>query len=586
MADQVLQEIKDRLNVAEVISEYIQIKKAGTNFKALCPFHNEKTASLQISPQKQIWHCFGCGEGGDVFGFVMRYENLEFKDALKLLADKAGVQLPSFRPQDPREQSEKELFLRINDFAARFYEQVLLNDKRADEAREYLKNRGLIPATITKWQMGFAPSDFHSLETALKKKGVSLEQAVKAGVLIRAERGQIYDRFRGRITFPIFDYLGQVVGFTARILPSLDDGKMGKYINSPETLIYNKSKILFGLNFAKDAIRKKDEAVIVEGQMDCIAAHQGGFANTVASSGTALTLDQLLVLGRLTKNLKFCFDADSAGLNAARRAGELALKNGFRLKIIQLKEAKDPDELIKKSPGLWEKAVSAAIWFLDFYINSAEEKFGADPVAQKHYLSSEVVPFLGFISDALEQDHYINEMVKKFGISEKVIRQQISGKNQNIRIDAAKPGVLPAVKSSVLEKEILGGMLFDQNFLIMVLEEANINDFEDNQVSSELKAVFELKDASKLDRNSVLAKESVFMVESLLEDLEGNREFLEKQLKKSFAGFKLNAIKRLQTNLSAEMSKAEKSKDKQLLSALNEKFAQVSVLRMKYEKLM
>jgi DNA primase len=287
MNNPILQEVKDRLNIADIIAGYIPIKKAGVNFKALCPFHHEKTPSLQISPQKQIWHCFGCGEGGDAFGFVMKYENIDFKEALKLLADKAGVKLPEYRPADPKEQSERELLLRINDFAARFYHEILIKNQLGAAALEYLKNRGLTEGTINQWQIGFAPEDFHVLERALAQKKVSAQDLVLAGVSAKNERGQIYDRFRGRITFPIFDYFGNAVGFSARIL--IDDGKSAKYVNSPETSVYSKSKILFGLNFAKETIRKQDEAVVVEGQMDCISLHQGGFKNVVASSGTALT---------------------------------------------------------------------------------------------------------------------------------------------------------------------------------------------------------------------------------------------------------------------------------------------------------
>lgn len=325
MNDPILQDIKDRLNIADIIAGYIQLKKAGVNFKAPCPFHNEKTPSLIVSPQKQIWHCFGCGEGGDVFSFVKKIENLEFKDTLKLLAEKAGVKLPSFRPENKQLQDEKELLLRINNFASRFYHQALVKESLGKVALEYLQKRGLSYETIKKWQIGFAPDEFHILEKALLAKKVSPEHMVKAGVCAKNERGQIYDRFRGRITFPIFNYLGEVVGFSARIL--VDDAKSAKYINSPETSIYSKSQILFGLNFGKEMARKKDEVVVVEGQMDCIAAHQAGFFNTVASSGTALTLGQLNLIGRLTKNLKFCFDSDQAGQNASRKAGELALAN-------------------------------------------------------------------------------------------------------------------------------------------------------------------------------------------------------------------------------------------------------------------
>ena len=577
MADSTLQEIKDRLNVVDVLSGYIQLKKAGTAYKALCPFHNERTPSLVISPQKQIWHCFGCGEGGDIFGFVTRYEKLEFKDALKVLAQKAGVELPRFRKEDPKEQEEKELSLRINDYAARVYNQALLGEPGKD-ARSYLKSRGLTQETIKKWQIGYAPENFHFLHHALTQKNLNENAIIKAGVCVRGEKGNVYDRFRGRITFPIFNYLGEVVGFSARILPELDDGKTGKYINSPETLIYNKSRELFGLNFAKDAVRKKDQAVVVEGQMDCISAHQAGFANTVASSGTALTAPQLDVLARLTKNLKFCFDADSAGMIAARRAGELALPKGFRLKTILLKGAKDPDELIKKSPGLWEKAVGEAVWFLDFYINLAEEKFKADPLEQKHYLSAEVVPFLKYIADPLEQDHYIFELVKKFGISEKVIRDQI--KNQSGTGSAPvvlKTSLQTGQNLLALEKEVLGGLLALPAFAQQLEAEVSEEDFSNPEITALAR---DFKSPQKPD--SVLANEAVFMVESLLEELGQEATF--KRLLKSYSELKLESLKKKQKFLQNEIAKAESRGDKQALAGFKAVFAEVSKLRLKYEK--
>ncbi|MEK7161826.1 MAG: DNA primase, partial [Patescibacteria group bacterium] len=368
MPDTILQEIKDRLDIVDVISGYIPVRKAGMNFKAPCPFHNEKTPSLIISPQKQIWHCFGCGEGGDVFGFVIKYENLDFKDALKLLAGKAGVTLPQYQPQDKGAVDEKELLLRINNFAARYYHEVLTTSSAGRPALGYLKARGLTDGTIKQWQIGYAPEEFHFLEQALVKKKVALNDLVKAGVSAKNERGQIYDRFRGRVTFPICNYFGDVVGFTARILH--EDGKSAKYINSPETAIYNKSKTLFGLNFAKEVIRKKDEMVIVEGQMDCISLHQAGFNNVIASSGTAYNESAVDFTSarRLSKNVKLCFDSDLAGQMALKKTGEMLLRQGFRVKVVTLIAAKDPDELVRKSPWLWDKAVSAAVWFLDYYI--------------------------------------------------------------------------------------------------------------------------------------------------------------------------------------------------------------------------
>jgi DNA primase len=591
MNDPVLQEIKDRLNIADVISGYIQIKKAGVNFKAPCPFHHEKSPSLVISPQKQIWHCFGCGEGGDVFTFVKKFENLEFKDALKILADKAGVKLPTFRPENPAVQDEKELLYRINDFAARYYNKVLFSPL-GKPALEYLRNRGLNEATMNRWGIGFAAEDFHALEKALAQKKVNINDLVKAGVSAKNERGQMYDRFRGRITFPIYNYFGQCVGFSARILK--DDGKsalnhsakasgsgQAKYVNSPETSIYQKSKILFGLNFAKEAIRKSDEAVIVEGQMDCIASHQAGVANVVASSGTALTEAGLMQLGRLTKNLKFCFDSDGAGQAAARRAGELALKNGFKLKLIVLTGVKDPDELIKRSPGLWQKAISEAVWFLDNYINYAAVNFEQGSVDQKHYLSTEVVPFLGYIQDALEQDHYVKQLAAKFLISEKVILDQIKKQkpeNRNQKVEIESPSI--ANGPLLLQKEVLGGLLMFPNFYAVTGEEVAAEDFEDNAIAELVRA----SAGVKIDLTSVLAKEALFMVESQLEELNGNEELLVKQLLKSFGFLKANALKKQQLDLQNQIKGAELAGNKARVDEFSKLFAQVSARRQKLEK--
>ena len=242
MADQVLQEIKDRIDIVEFISSYITVKKSGTSVKAVCPFHNEKSPSLMISPAKQIWHCFGCGEGGDAFGFLMKYENISFVEALKILADKTGVKLPVYSGTNVPDKQEKELLIRINSFAAKYYHQTLLHAKTASQARDYLTKRGLLETTIAQWQIGFAPEEFHALEEALRQKQVLLTDLVKAGVSVKNERGQVYDRFRGRITFPIHNYYGEVVGFSARVLSGSDQAK---YINSPETLAYHKGNILF-----------------------------------------------------------------------------------------------------------------------------------------------------------------------------------------------------------------------------------------------------------------------------------------------------------------------------------------------------
>jgi len=583
MTNSTLQEIKGRLDVAEVIGGYIPIKKSGVNFKAVCPFHSEKTPSLMISPSKQIWHCFGCGEGGDVFGFVTRFENLEFKEALKILAEKAGVQLNTFRPLDQKEEDEKGLLLRINDFAARLFHQVLIKEQDGKNALEYLKRRGLNLETIKKWQIGFSPNDFHFLHKALQKKGLSEDLAVRAGVCVRNEKGNTYDRFRGRVTFPIYNYFGEIVGFSARIL--LDDGKSAKYINSPETLVYKKSETLFGLNFAKDLIRKKDEMVIVEGQMDCISLHQAGFTNVVAASGTAYNEQAagFTKARRLSKNIKFCFDADSAGRMALRRAGGMLLRQGFRIKVIELKSAKDPDELVKKSPGLWAKAVSEAVWFLDYYINLAKENFEKDIVAQKHYLSEEVVPLIKFIEDPLEKDHYINELINKFGVSERVIKGQTAG-SAPLKKNNTTGRINNHELFFGLEKEILGGIILYPDFANLALGLLAGGDFESYEVKKILEEALASKQAVQIDKNSSLAKEAVFMVESRLEEFSGDREVLIKQLTSSLRGLKLRSLKRQQNELLMNIKEAEEKGDRGLLGTLNIEFAEISRLRVKLEK--
>ncbi len=587
MPDQVLQDIKDRLNIVDVLGGYIQLKKAGVNYKTPCPFHSEKSASFIVSPQKQIWHCFGCGEGGDIFGFVQRYENVDFKESLKILADRAGVVLPKYSQESVQQEEVGEKLLRINDFAARFYHEILLKDKRGTEGFAYIRQRGLSEETVKKWNIGFAPDAFHVLEQALVQKKVALTDLITAGVSARSERGQVYDRFRGRITFPIYNFNGQVVGFSARILPkeaapNMPAAEQAKYINSPETPIYNKSKVLFGLFQAKNAIRKMGETVIVEGQMDCIAAHQAGFTNVVATSGTALTEQQLVLLGRLTKNLKFCFDGDTAGQDAARRAGELALQKGFRLKLIVLKAVKDPDELIKKSPGLWEKAVREAVWFLDFYIEAARSKASEDPVSQMHYLTSEVMPLVGYIQDRLEQDHYVRQLTEKYGISERVVRQQIQPKSVT-SVEVAKP-LLQKNPLAVLEKEMLGGCLVYPEFLLYVVREGSLADFETEEIVQILEPAFLGNSLLSESFVSPLAKEAQFMVESRVAEEGLLQDVALKQLEKSFALFKLQAIKKQLQKLTQAISLAQARGQKEEVGMLNREFAELSQQRMKYEQ--
>lgn len=588
MADQIIQEIKDRLDIADVIGSYIPIKKAGVNFKALCPFHGEKTPSFVITPSRQIWHCFGCGEGGDVFSFVQKFENLDFLQTLKILADRAGVKLPEYKPGQNLQEDEKELLIRINTFAARFYHQALLHESLGKMAREYLAERGITEEIIKKWQIGFAPDDFKSLGIALKQKNVKEIDAIKAGVLIKNERAQVYDRFRGRITFPIFNYIGEIVGFSARILPKLDDGKSGKYINSPETLIYNKSKVLFGLSFAKNEIRKQNEVIIVEGQMDCISAHMAGFTNTVASSGTAMTMEHLTLLSRLTKNLKFCFDADSAGLNATKKVVEHILGKDFNIKIVIITGAKDPDELIRQNPKAWDKAVKQAPLFLDYYIDKLFENFSATSVERKKEIKEEIFPLIEKLTDSLEQDHYLQILAAKFGTVINVLKQSMkkTGRAEAVKQDT-KQKVLGVAGGMDLvaeaQKLVLGGMLSDQKFLNLVLREGILEDFTDLQVKQIAEVLFANQALSQELLNSTLAKEAVFMLNFSKEESASEEAFL-KDLTNAFFALRNRTLKQLQAKLQLKIQEAEKQKDFEAIQDLQKDFFNTSKLIQKYNQ--
>ena len=321
--DSPIDEIKQRLDVVDIVREYVPLQQAGTNWRARCPFHNEKTPSFMVSKEKQIWHCFGCGKGGDLIEFVKEIEGIEFPEALRILAQKAGVVL---RRQDPKVISVKTRLFDLMAEATNFFIGKL-NFIEAGQARKYLAERGLKEETLKEWQIGWALDSWDELAKYLQNKGFSDNQIVASGMVVKKQSGAgHYDRFRGRIMFPIFDVSGSVVGFTGRILIETDKSG-GKYVNTPQTTIYDKSRVIFGLDKAKQEIRKKDLAVVVEGQMDVIASHQVGVCNVVASSGTALTNQQVGLLSRYTKNLAFCFDADSAGEQATKRGIDIALAN-------------------------------------------------------------------------------------------------------------------------------------------------------------------------------------------------------------------------------------------------------------------
>jgi DNA primase len=578
MADNTIQEIKDRLDVATVVGRYVQLKKSGTNFKGLCPFHHEKSGSFMVSSQKQIWHCFGCGEGGDVIGFIKRYENIEFREALVMAAEMAGVELPNNRVAAGPDKSVIEELIKINDFAASYFQKALAT-KQGEVAKKYILDRGLTSGTIDLWRIGFAPNSFDGLVNAVQSKKIKLSQAVAAGVLVENDRKKIFDRFRDRLTFPIFDINGQVVAFTARVLPGAKDDQ-AKYINSPETTVYNKSKIIFGLNFAKTEIRARDQVVIVEGQMDCISAHQAGFLNTIATSGTALTEQHMRTLKRFTSTVALAFDNDDAGRKAQHRASLIALGLEMEVRIVDLQQAKDPDELIRKSPGVWEKLVKGSLRVIEYYIEQAKQKFPAGSLEQKQYIIETILPLVNQIKSPVENDHYYQKLSVDFGVSEQALRTEISEPSQKAAEEPRQTAV-PLTQDVLWEKEILGGMAQFPEFLSFVREEGLPEQLLTPELVEHFQNAILGQDIS--GSNNPLVKEALFMVESSLDNLSNNELALIRELKKSFYQFKLAKLKHYLQELTIALKKAELEKNTTHAKQLNAKFAQLTNTRFEIE---
>lgn len=421
-----LELIKQKINIVDLISEYLPLKKSGVNFKALCPFHNERTPSFMVSPERGIWHCFGCNKGGDIFKFLMEKEGMEFKDALDYLAKKAGITLKNTK----REFSERDRIFEINQKAEQFFHYLLLEHPLGKEALNYLYGRGLKEKTIKEFGIGYAPLNWETLTKFLLKRGFLTKEIILSGLGVAsrkslpAGRQDCYDRFRGRITFPLIDTQNRILGFSGRILGTGEP----KYINTSQTLVFDKSKFLFGLNLAKGEIKEKKEAILVEGEIDVILSYQVGVKNVVATKGTALTFDQIETLKKYTDNLSLCFDTDLAGDSASRRGIELADAASLNLKVIQIKEAKDPADLCLKDPKMWEKAILEAIPIYDYYLNSVARRYDIKEAKGKKEIFAELLPIWRKISDSLVKDHYIQKLASFLQVKEEIIRGQVNKK--------------------------------------------------------------------------------------------------------------------------------------------------------------
>ena len=427
MTDQ-LEEIKRKIDIVQLISDYLPLKKAGRNFKALCPFHSEKTPSFVVSPERQIWHCFGaCNEGGDVFKFLMKIENIDFGEALRELAKRAGVKLTSYQPSDA--ERNRQLLYEINHLAAEFYHFLLLKHPVGKIALNYILSRGINKDSLEKFQLGYSPNMWDGLQRFLVgKKSYRPEDLEKAGLVIPGSRFQAsgskyYDRFRHRLMFPLRDHRGNICGFSGRVLSS--EAKEAKYVNTPETLIYHKSELLYGLFENNKEIKKADKVILVEGELDTISSWQAGVKNVVAIKGSALTSRQVQLLSRFTKNLIFALDSDIAGNQAAWRGADIADQWGMEMKVVQIKGGKDPDEVAQKNPQLWKNLVAQASPLYDYFLDSTFSRFEGKTAEEKRKISQILIPVLAKISDKIVQSYYVQVLARRLEVEEEAVVAEV-----------------------------------------------------------------------------------------------------------------------------------------------------------------
>jgi len=411
-----IDEIKSRLNIVDIIGKSVKLKKAGRNFKGLCPFHNEKTPSFVVSPERQIFHCFGCGKGGTIFDFIMEYHHVDFPEALEDLAQLAGVTLTR-RPTESAESSLKQKIYAVNHLASEFYHYILTKHPLGEKGLSYLKNRGVSEKSMKTFMLGYSPNGWEGLYKYLHKKGYDEELLEKAGLIIRGKG--FYDRFRGRVMFTLKDHRGNVVGFAGRVLDP--HPTEAKYINTQETPVYVKSNVVYALDVTKGAVQKENEAIVMEGELDVISSFQAGIPNVVAIKGSALTEGHVRLLRRFTDRLTFALDSDMAGDAAARRGIEVADSMGMDMKVVTMPTGKDPDEAARENPGLLKKAIKDAVPVYDYFISSALKRFDKVTAYGKKKISEELLPILAKIENPIVQNHYTKELAKAIDTSEDAI---------------------------------------------------------------------------------------------------------------------------------------------------------------------
>jgi len=583
--DEIIAQVIDRNDIAETIAGYIPLKRVGRNLKGLCPFHHEKTPSFIVNPDKQIFHCFGCGVGGNVVSFVMRQENLQFPEAVRVLAARSGIAIPDQASESSQTTSLKERLYKVNELAVEFYHGNLMSSKRpeADEARKYFQRRGISLETAKTFKLGYAFDEWDALLNCLRQKDVPLSLIEQAGLIIpRERRDGFYDRFRLRVIFPIFDTKGRCVGFGGR---TLKQGE-AKYVNSPETALYTKGKHLYGFHISKEAIRQNDAVVVTEGYFDFLVPYQMGAKNVIASLGTALTIEQIRLLRRYTHNIIMLYDADAAGESAMLRSLDLFLEEGLNVKIATLTSGDDPDSFVRKNGlNIFQERIDQALPFFDYKLGVLLKRYNGKTVEGKSKISNEILPTMNRVKNAVIKFSYIKQLSEAVGVPEEALLIELQ-KLDISSVRKAESLTQSTVASSLsganrtVEHNILRLLFEEKSAIEFVKKEVTPEDFQDENVKKIVAHIFHLFDhGQEISVQSVMKcfyeEQMVAFIAELMaatDVLMGDRE---KICRDCVLRIKQDRLKFLRQDLQHQIKEAEYLKDHTRLEELKEKFNQL-----------
>ncbi|MFA5889146.1 MAG: DNA primase [Candidatus Paceibacterota bacterium] len=552
-------QIKSKIDIVSLISSYMKLEKAGSNFKGKCPFHNEKTPSFFVSPDRGSYYCFGCQAKGDIFTFVQEFEGLDFIGSLKVLAEKAGVELEQY---NAGEKTEKQKLHSILEQAVFFYEKRLSEDK---QALDYLYNRGITDKTIKDFRLGLSSVEWRDLYEYLLDRDVTPKDMLSVGLIKRKEgtEDSHYDTFRGRIMFPINDSSGRVVGFSGRIL--ISDDKSPKYLNSPETALFNKSEILFGLDKAKKDIRLKDYSILVEGQMDLIMLHQVGITNTVASSGTALTENHLIKLRRLSNRIIMSYDGDSAGFSASDRSSRLALSMGMELKLATIPEGFDPADLAKDDPTKLRECLKNSKHIIDFYTDNLLSR-NLEPRKLGQEIRKNVLPYIALLTSTIEKAHFIKSIAQKTFIKEEALWDDlklVGTDSVNILKDEGQVSI-PRKRIEAMERRILGIIIWQKglNPLTYKAQATTENNIDIEEIEKKAKEIFGDRMEQLVSQHEKERDLLLFEIESYY----GGKNNLKKDIDYLLLGLEEEYLKQEFAIAMINLQKAEQSKNEKEIS--------------------